>query len=108
MSDAPITLLCFARGNDAQGWEAVCVDFDLAVEAPTFDAARSELGAAIRDYVTAAHDESPENCRRLLARRAPLGTVLIWMLRVIWTAIRHGSLRRNDDTAASFPVACPA
>ena len=64
------SLLCFARGND-RGWEAICVDFDIAVQGGSFDAVRTLLDEAIASYVADAMEETSDVRARLLARRAP-------------------------------------
>ena len=63
---------CYAWGN-ADGWEAICVDFDLAAQGDSFEEVRSELSDAIDTFVTYAA-ELPELERgRLLNRKALVG-----------------------------------
>ena len=98
------SFLCFARGHDSE-WEAVCVDLDIAVQGRTFNEVQQALEDAVISYVGAAHAEDPETCSKLLNRRAPLWVALLWTWRVLKTAWRS---RSDNDTSASFPVACPA
>jgi hypothetical protein len=83
----------------------LCVDYDIAVQGDSFNQVKAELEDAIADYVIAARDEAPADAARLLSRRAPMRVRLAWAFRVLRSAWRHGA---DQDTSASFPVACPA
>jgi hypothetical protein len=98
------TLLCYARGR-ADDWEAICVDFDIAVEGKSFGEAQARLEEAVKAYVAAAGVEAPATLEKLLSRRAPLWVSLLWTWRVLRSAWRS---RSSDDASASFPVAYPA
>ena len=98
------TLLCFAHGGSA-GWEAICVDFDLAVQGGSFLEAQELLSGAIAAYVESAMDEDEATRRKLLARRAPFLTRLTLTLRLLAFNIFHG---RQREAQASFPLLCPA
>lgn len=97
------TLTCYAIGGK-DGWEAICVDLDLAVQGRSFYEVYATLNAAIRDYINSASNESPEQAKRLLSRTAP------WHVRVrlagafLWAWLRG---RHNGETAG-FLVACEA
>lgn len=97
-------ILCFARGREGD-WEAICVDFDIAVQGRSFNEVRQALEDAIHSYVGAAHVEDAETCAKLLNRRAPLLVRIMWSMRVLWSEWRS---RDYGDISASFPVACPA
>lgn len=96
-------LLCFARGRDGD-WEAVCVDFDIAVQGGSFTEVRQALEDAICCYVGAAQAEDAATRAKLLNRLAPLGVRIVWSMRVLWSEWRS---RHHGDMSASFPVACP-
>jgi hypothetical protein len=98
------TLLCYARGR-SNDWEAICVDFDIAVEGNSFGEAQARLEEAVKAYVEAAAAEAPADREKLLSRRAPLWVSLLWTWRVLRSAWRS---RSSDDASASFPVAYPA
>ena len=97
------SVLCFFHGR-ADEWEAVCLDFDLAVAGRSFDEAREFLDGAMRLYVEGAMAEDEETRGRLLARSAP------WYVR--WRFVfRHMiSLLRQDRDAGEggFRMPCPA
>ena len=89
-------LLCFARGHEGS-WEALCVDYDIAVQGASFGQVQADLAAAIADYVEAAMGEDKATSAKLLARRAPLRVRLTWIARVLWSAWRRDADR---DTSA--------
>lgn len=99
-------LSCVVHGR-ANEWEAFCLDFDLAVQARSFDEVIDNLKVAIAAYVNTA-DAEPEPIRtQLLARRAPLFTRLLWRWRVAKWALRAPGTRTEESTFG-FPVPCPA
>jgi hypothetical protein len=97
-------ILCFARGREGS-WEALCIDFDIAVQGASFSQVQADFNDAVAEYVEAARQEDAATRERLLNRRAPLSVMIVWSLRVLRSAWRHGP---GDDTSASFPVACAA
>jgi predicted RNase H-like HicB family nuclease len=98
-------LFCVAQGREGD-WEAFCLDFDLAVQASSFDDARSRLEQAIMGYVESAMKEDEPARSSLLSRRAPLWVRLKWGLRFLRASLSG----RNRDSAspAGFSVPCPA
>ena len=97
-------LLCFAKGRDGS-WEALCVDYDIAVQGASFQEVQTDLAEAISDYVAATEDQDERTRVKLLARRAPLWVRLKWTVRVLGSAWTRDF---NQDTFASFPVASAA
>ena len=97
-------LSCIARGHGDQ-WEAFCLDYDLAVQARSFDEARQVLSEVIATYVDDAMKEDEPARTRLLNRRAPLAVRLLWAWRTFRSILAgaHG----HGDPAIGFPVACP-
>lgn len=96
------TVQCYAHGRDGD-WEAICVDFDIAVQGESFDQVRQILNEAIATYVEDVFAESPETRRRLLKRRSPWHVRLTLALRVSFYNLFHG---RRGAAQASFPVLC--
>lgn len=99
-------LWCFAHGSDTSGWEAICVDLDIAVEGRDFEDVRRRLEAAVRSYVADALQESPADRRRLLNRRAPLHVRLTCWLHLAIHALTRK--RADDDLRAGFDLPCHA
>jgi hypothetical protein len=96
---------CVARGR-GERWEALCLDFDLAVQGRSFDEVRHLLSEAISTYVQDASAESEVNRRRLLSRRVPFHVRLLWALRFFSAAL----FGRKSDGASPvwLPVTCHA
>ena len=102
-----VQLLCVAHPSEVGGWEAFCLDFDLAVQGRSFEDAKSHLQHAIKTYVEDALKEEESQRARLLNRRAPLPIRLFWGWRFFMSAIRNRRDSKNTVTIG-FPVSCPA
>ena len=69
----PVTLKVRCMAWQEQGlWVAACIDFTLATQADTLDAARSQLQEQISAYVNEAVTVDAEHAEALLERRAPV------------------------------------
>lgn len=97
------SVLCFAHGREAD-WEALCVDYDLAVQGHSFDDVKAMLGEAISHYVEDARAETPRVRDRLLRRRAPWYVTFSLTAKLIAYNLFH---RRRSHAQASFPLTCP-
>lgn len=96
-------LSCYALKGPS-GWEAICVDFDVAVQGDSFADVTDKLGAALRSYAEYVNS-LPENERRqFIARRAPWYVRVRMALGVIRTLLFSGG---DDSKHQSFGVACP-
>ena len=98
------SVLCFAHGSD-QEWEAICVDYDIAVQGSSFDDVKAMLDRAVADYVNDVMAESLETQRLLLGRRAPWHVRASMTFKLIFYNVFRG---RQSEAQASFPVLCPA
>ena len=96
--------MCFARGHQGS-WEALCLDFDIAVQGVSFEDVHRDLVDAIGEYVAAAREEDDVTREKLLNRRVPWHVRLQWILQFVWYGIRPLG---NADAQAAFPVACAA
>jgi predicted RNase H-like HicB family nuclease len=65
------TLHCYAQG-DEEGWEAICLDLDVAVQGDTFSDVYRALNDAIALYVESLADVPALERERLLHRSAPI------------------------------------
>jgi len=106
-----ITLLCIARGDDTH-WEAINLDFNLAVQGKSFDEVDRYLREAIETYVEDAMKEDEPTRSQLLSRRAPLSVQLLWIARIIWAMLCGRIIRDRDGKldgkpAATVPFAVP-
>jgi hypothetical protein len=98
-------ILCVARGRGDR-WEALCLDFDIAVQGRSFDEVRSMLSDAVTSYIADAEGEAEPARSKLLQRTVPLHVRLLWAWRFFRTALSGTS--RDGDSAVGFPVECPA
>lgn len=98
-------LECFAFGSGSS-FEAVCLDFDLAVTGNSFREVYDLLTQAINSYVDDALKENEDTARKLLSRRAPLSVRVGYRL----SYAAHMFARRflNGGEHASFDLACRA
>lgn len=98
-------LLCVAHGRP-EGWEAICLDYDIAVQGQSFAEVREVLNDAIHTYVEDAMKEDERTRRQLLDRRAPFWARLAWLRPLI----AHALFDRNRDGTAprEFQVECHA
>jgi hypothetical protein len=81
-------LFCYAYGHGNQ-WEAICIDFDLAVAGRSFKEVQERLNSTIASYVQDAlkEDEQTRDC--LLERSAPFGVRLKLAIKLFWSMLRH-------------------
>jgi hypothetical protein len=101
-------LMCFARGRPGE-WEAICLDFDIAVQGLSFEEVAKLLEISIADYVESAEREQPEIARRLLRRAVPVHIQLRYLLSFIWHTLRRRRRGGGDDRLEhNFEMPCPA
>ena len=62
---------CYAEGKPGN-WEAVCLDFDLAVQGGSFDEVYKELNESITVYLEYVTGLPKEEQGRFLNRKVPL------------------------------------
>ncbi len=98
-------LVCVAHGHQGR-WEALCLDYDLAVQGISLPEVREKLELALQDYVSAAEAEAEPARSQLLNRRAPFFVRLAWGFRFLLAAIFGRN--RGGDSTVGFPVSCHA
>ena len=91
------------RGDD---WEAVCIDFDLAVQGHSFPEVRERLDQAIHDYLSYVESLPEAERGAFLNRRVPLGTRLAFAFRVLVSALHSSG--RGDHRGAAYTLPCAA
>lgn len=101
----PRNLWSYAHG-DASGWEAICVDLDIAVQGRSLDEVRGLLAEAVETYVEDAQREAPAAAKRLLNRRAPWSVRVKFALLFLAHILSHG--RPGREQRAGFDIPCPA
>lgn len=65
-----ILLRCFAEGNDS-GWEAACIDLDIAVQGATYDEVYKSLNDSIAMYFESVSALPEHERAELIFRKAP-------------------------------------
>jgi hypothetical protein len=101
-----ITYFCVADGCDAHGWQATCLNVDIAVEGRTFADVKARLEEAVELYVEEAMKMPPADRDRLLNRSVPFSLKLAYAFRQFWHSLR--SKRQDGDMQASFEIPCHA
>lgn len=100
-------LQCVARSYREGEWEAICLDFDLAVQGATFEEVQANLNEAIGAYAAAALEEPEPSRSYLLTRRAPFLTRLAWTWPLVVRSIFKKRDDHHDDSSVGFAVSCP-
>ena len=101
-----IAVRCVAegRGND---WQAICLDFDIAVQGPSFENVYRELNQQIVSYIETVSHYSPEERKSFYNRKAPL----LLRLRYMWRQITHylgsGDSESKEIHSFSGRAVCP-
>ncbi len=96
---------CYAEG-DHGGWEAVCLDLDIAVQADSLDVAVADLSDAVTLYLESVEDLPQDERAHLLNRPAPLGLRLRFAWAMISDALSAGgSSPRRHEGFTCFPAA---
>ena len=103
---ATFSYFCVAEGCDAHGWQALCLNLDIAVEGPTLAEAKMHLDAAVADYIEEVLKLPEADRRRLLNRSVPFTLKLEYAFRLFWHSLR--SKRRDGGLQASFEIPCHA
>jgi predicted RNase H-like HicB family nuclease len=93
------TLHCYAEGRDG-GWEAICLDLDIAVQGESFEEVYRALDEAIAAYLETVHDLPESERRHLLRRKAPITVRLSFLFRAVRTILfgRDGDPQYADFT----------
>ena len=99
-------LLCYAYGRD-NSWEAICVDFDLAVQGKSFNDVQDKLSKMAKSYLEDAMKEDPETAQRLLSRRVPLLTRTKLAVLLFWR-LMTGANSGKGNYYAGYDMPCPA
>ena len=93
---------CYAEGSRS-GWEAICLDLDIAVQADNLEAVVDELNQAIRLYLESVADLPEAERAHLLERPVPLGL----RLRFAWAMISDALLGHEGRRRRHEGFTCP-
>lgn len=100
------TLFCIAEGCNENGWQAICLNLDIAVEGRTLADTQARLDAAVASYIEEAMKLPEADRRRLLSRQVPFSLKLEYAFKLFWHSLR--SKRRDGGMQASFEIPCHA
>ncbi len=96
---------CYAEGRPGN-WEAVCLDFDLAVQGRSFDEVYRELDDSISMYLEYVRSLPEGEQRRFLSRKVPLNLRLRFVLVLLATTLFKNIGDGRD--CAGFLLHCQA
>lgn len=103
-----IAIECIAHGAGDQ-WEAVCLDFDLAVQGRSLEEVTRVLREMIASYIEDAMKESEPVRTQMLNRSVPFRVRLSWAARLFVATLCGRRLDQSKREATiGFPVECPA
>jgi hypothetical protein len=103
---ATFSYFCVAEGCDERGWEAICLNVDIAVEGNTLADVKARLDAAVKSYIEEAVKLPDADRRRLLNRQVPFALKLEYAFKLFWHSLR--SKHRDGGLQASFEIPCHA
>ena len=74
-------------------WEALCTDYDIAVQGKSANDTRHKLGRAVRTYLADVMDHGTEHREQPIGRSAPLKVRAVLALRAAWpNRLQRGSV----------------
>ena len=96
---------CYAEGRTDGRWEAICLNFDLAVQGHSFNEVYDDLNKAIEIYLASVNELPEKDKERLLKRSAPLSL----QLRFLWAVIQsffdgNGGGKERHDFMIPLPT----
>lgn len=99
------TVQCFAHGREG-AWEAICLDYDIAVAGRSFEEVKTLLDQAVATYFEDAMNEDPETRDALLSRRSPWYVKAKHVVGFVLAAMLHRG--RDREAQVGFSVPCHA
>jgi predicted RNase H-like HicB family nuclease len=97
-------LRCHAE-QSGDGWEATCLDLDIAVQGDSFEEVYSALQEAIALYLETVADLPEGDRRRLLNRPAPLPSRLRFLGYAIRNVLSESLKGRTASADFTLPMA---
>ncbi len=102
-------LHCYAEGRENQ-WEALCLEFDIAVQGDSFEEVRGKMEQAIGYYLDDVAELPHEEQSAFLRRSAPfsLWAKFIFFLALSFMFCCDAEQRRDKKERTDFTLPCPA
>jgi len=100
-------VLCYAEEREGQ-WEAVGLDFDIAVQGESFGDVHGALREVVTTYVEDVDALPAADQARLLARRVPWLVRFGFAARLVWSLLGRGRDDQGPRERGQFEMSCPA
>ena len=98
---------CYAEGRGDE-WDAVCLNFDIAVQGESFEDVVKELNVAIGSYLEYVRDLPEAEQAQFLDRSVPWSMIIKLAWLSVLTILFRGSGGNDGKPRGQFTVACPA
>ncbi|MGH7052445.1 MAG: hypothetical protein ACREFK_10785 [Stellaceae bacterium] len=95
-------LSCYAV-KQKQGWEAICLDFDIAVQGESFSKVEQKLREALNSYIEYVNTLPQQDRQQFLDRRVPWHVRARFVLGVTLSMLFHGA---DGSGPQSFGLPC--
>lgn len=103
-------LTCYAWRIVNGEWEAICTDLDVAAQGASLEDAKSELEAAVSEYVAYVRTLPEHEVRQFLNRKSPLRLRISLEMRYrlsLLTRFLNATPRFADPWVVETPVSSP-
>jgi hypothetical protein len=101
------TLKVYIEGSQER-WEAICLDFDIAVQGTTIDATIASMKEAISLYLERVRELPEKEQTAFLRRRAPLHVRFRFVTHALLSSWKRARSVANGKTRGEFLIPCPA
>jgi predicted HicB family RNase H-like nuclease len=96
---------CYAERHESGQWEALCLDFDIAVQGDSFADVEAKLCSAVREYLEYVQALPEPEQKKFLARRAPLKIRLKILLHEVVNLLAKNFERKKERYSYTVPCA---
>ena len=97
------SFLAFVERSGSR-WDAVCLDFDLAVQGDSYEDVIDKLRDQVKLFLDGVGDLPAADQVRLMSRKVPLRLRLRWLLSVAWSMLRRRPGRGPDEYLLVLPT----
>jgi hypothetical protein len=94
-------VVCYAEGQQNGKWEAVCLDYDIAVQGDSLQGVIDDLRSAIHDYLKFVETLPERQRARMLRRGVPWlarAKFIYWAIMALFFHRDPNRLQRHDFT----------
>ena len=101
-----IQVRCMAEGQEGH-WEAICLDFDLAVQGDSFEDVYHGLNKMVVGYLEVVESYSASDRKRFLRRKAPFLLRLKYAMIFFLTYLMDSPTKMERHSFTAY-TRCPA